>query len=319
MINDPKAQAIKLHEEYKRTGDVDAEMKLAEFLSAYEGVDKIVHSHDLIEQIDALEKEDRYKTGIAKLDDTLDGFRSNQLIVIGSAPKSGKTQFSVELANRIQQTSGQKCTMFLFEETAPEVLFKFKKKGQELPSFYTPADIIDYNIDSVYRKMIEAWAKHDSKVFFIDHLHFLLDMKAARLDLSIKEVMQELKRFTKTHGFTIFLITHLKMGNFNEPPGVEAIRDSSFIAQYADTVIMLWRERVPNGNTGHSNVTESTKNMLVNIALNRKINFEGDKNTGLVELTFNTDKWKYEEFHWYGVDFEEKEEKKKIVINNLRV
>lgn len=318
-MNDPKQEAVKLHEEYKRSGDIDSEMKLAEFLSAYEGSDKIVHSHDLTEQIDALENEDRYKTGIKKLDDTIDGFRSNQLIVIGSAPKSGKTQFSVELAHRIEKESGQKCTMFLFEETAPEVLFKFKKKGRPLPSFYTPADIIDYNIDAVYRKMIEAWAKHDSKVFFIDHLHFLLDMKAARLDLSIKEVMQELKRFTKTHGFTIFLITHLKMGNFNEPPGVEAIRDSSFIAQYADTVIMLWRERVANGNAGHSNITESTKNMLVNVTLNRKINFVGDKNTGLVELTFNTDKWEYEEMHWYGVEFEENEEKKKSVIKNLRV
>lgn len=318
MINDPKSQAIKLHEEYKKNGDVESELKLAEFLSAYEGVDKIVHSHDLEEQINALENEDRYKTGINGLDKTLDGFRSNQLIVIGSAPKSGKTQFSVELANRIEKTSGQKCTMFLFEETAPEVLFKFKKKGRPLPSFYTPGDIIDYNIDSVYRKMIEAWAKHDSRVFFIDHLHFLLDMKAARLDLSIKEVMQELKRFTKTHGFTIFLITHLKMGNFNEPPGVEAIRDSSFIAQYADTVMMLWRERVQNGNPGHSNVLESTKNMLVNVALNRKINFTEDKNTGLVELTFNTDTWEYEEMHWYGADFQEAEDKKNQVIKNIR-
>lgn len=316
IINDPKAEAIKLHQEYKKSGDIDSEMKLAQFLSAYEGTDKIVHSHDLVEQIKELENEKRYETGITDLDKITDGFRSNQLIVIGSAPKSGKTQLAIELANRIERENGEKCTMFLFEETAPEVLYKYKKKNRPLPSFYTPADSIDYNIDSVYRKMIEAWAKHDSKIFFIDHLHFMLDMKAARLDLSIKEVMQELKRFTKTHGFTIFLITHIKMGNFNEPPGVDAIRDSSFIAQYADTVMMLWRERVKIGE--HTNLTDQTNNMLINIALNRKINFTSDKNTGLVELTFNTDTWEYSPLKWYGLEFHEEEKKKNDIKSKMK-
>jgi len=317
-MNDPKQEAIKLHEQYKKSGDNESEMRLAEFLAVYEGVDKIVHSHDLDKQIEELENEDRYMTGIEDLDTVLDGFRSNQLIVIGSAPKSGKTQFAVELANRIERNSGQKCTMFLFEETAPEVLYKYKKKGRQLPSFYTPGGMIDYNIDSVYRKMIEAWAKHDSRVFFIDHLHFLLDMKAMRLDLSIKEVMQELKRFAKLHGFTIFLITHLKMGNFKEPPGVDAIRDSSFIAQYADTVLMLWRETVAAGEGKHSNLITQTNNMLVNVALNRKINFTKDRNTGLVEMTFNTDTWEYELKKWYGLEFSENKEKVTRIVSNIK-
>jgi len=308
-MNDHKQQAKILHERMKKDGDIQSEHKLAEFLSAYEGSDKIVQSIDLTAQIEELENETRYKTGIESLDNITDGFRSNQLIVIGSAPKSGKTQFSVELAKRIEQQSGEKCTMFLFEETAPEVLYKYKKKGVELPSFLTPADLIEYNIDSVYRKMIEAWTKYDSKIFFIDHLHFLLG-NSKRLDLDIKDVMQELKRFAKMHGFTIFLITHLKMGNFMEPPGVDAIRDSSFIAQYADTVIMLWREIVKAGTDGHANVTKQTKNMLVNVILNRKINFTTDNNTGLVELTFNTDNWTYEEFLWYGADMEEEAQEK---------
>lgn len=308
-MNDHKKQAKILHEQMKASGDIQSEQKLAEFLSAYEGSDKIVSSKDLTAQIEELENEARYKTGIESLDQITDGFRSNQLVVIGSAPKSGKTQFSVELAKRIQKESGEKCTMFLFEETAPEVLYKYKKKGIELPDFLTPAELIEYNIDSVYRKMIEAWAKYDSKIFFIDHLHFLLG-NSKRLDLDIKDVMQELKKFAKMHGFTIFLITHLKMGNFMEPPGVDAIRDSSFIAQYADTVIMLWREIIQAGTDSHSNVTKQTKNMLANVILNRKINFVTDDNTGLVELTFNTDNWTYEEFLWYGADMEEEQQEK---------
>ncbi len=169
MINDHKEQARLLHEELKRKGgDIETTQRFADFLARYEGSDKIVESTALAGKIKDLEAEDRYYTGITKLDDILDGFRSNQLIVIGSAPKSGKTQLSVELARRINMQGKTKATMFLFEETAEEVLYKYHKKGLPLPSFLTPQDLIDYNIDSLYRKMIEAWAKYDSRVFFID-------------------------------------------------------------------------------------------------------------------------------------------------------
>jgi replicative DNA helicase len=316
-MNDHRQQAKLLHEEFKKKGDIESEQKFAEFLSHYEGTDKIVRSVDLVDKINALENEDRYKTGIDKLDDILDGFRSNQLIVIGSAPKSGKTQLSVELARRINAQGKTKCTMFLFEETAEEVLYKYHKKGLALPDFLTPSDLIEYTVDSVYRKMIEAWAKYDSRVFFIDHLHFIADTKQQRLDLSIKDVMQELKRFAKLHGFTIFLICHLGKGNFKEPAGVEAIRDSSFIAQYADTVLMLWRETY-EPSPEHKNLIGYTKNLLINVALNRKINYSKDYNTGMIDLTFNTDTWQYDQTEWYTEWLGEKETGKKRVINGIQ-
>lgn len=317
-MNDPYLVAKQLHEELKKSGfrDVEKELKFAEFLSKYEGSDQIVRSTDLTEKIKALEDEQRYYTGIKKLDDIIDGFRSNQVIVIGSAPKSGKTQLCVELARRIP-----KSTMFLFEESAEEVLYKYQKKGLALPDFYTPADLIEYNIDSLYRKMIEAWAKFDSKVFFIDHLHFVVDTKAQRLDLSIKDVMQELKRFAKMHGFTIFLVVHLKQGNFKEPPGVEAIRDASFIAQYGDTVLMLWREVFESGASEHKNLINYTNNLLINVALNRKINYIQDRNTGLCDLSFNMDTWQYDESEWYNdwINNDRKEvENKKSVIGKIQ-
>jgi len=181
--------------------------------------------------------------------------------------------------------------------------------------------MIEYNIDSIYRSMIEAWAKHNSRVFFIDHLHFIIDTKSQRLDLSIKDVMQELKRFAKMHNFTIFLVVHLGKGNFKEPPGVEAIRDSSFIAQYADTVLMLWRETYQSGLDKHENLINYTSNLLINVALNRKINFTTDRNTGLVDLTFNMDTWQYDQTDWYTewlTDEMSGKETKKTVISKIQ-
>lgn len=307
----PRQQAQELHDALKSDEtNVEALLRLTEFMGQYDGDDRIVSSDDLEAEITEFENEERYTTGIKKLDAITGGFRSNQLIVISAPPKAGKTQFCVHLAKSLPNP-----TMFLFEETAPEVLYKYKKKGLPLPKFYTTNELVEMNIESLYRKMIEAWAKYNSRIFFVDHLHFLLDGKE-NAGFEIKEIVQSLKKFAKRHKFTIFLIAHISKGYFDEPPGVEAIRDSSFIPQYADTVIMLWREAF-RPNEAHKGVLEYTNNVLLNVALNRKINFDADRNTGLCDLTFDVDKWAYsEDTEWYtewtreGQEY--KDERKKI-------
>lgn len=268
--------------------------RLASFMAQYTGDDEIVSSTDLLAEIEKFESEQRYYTGIKRLDDILDGFRSNQVIAISAPSKAGKTQFSIHIARNLPNP-----TMFLFEETAPEVLYKYHKKGIPLPRFYTPKNMVGYSLDDLYRKMIEAWAKYDSRIFFIDHLHYLLDDGKENTTYKIKKVMQELKEFAKRHSFTIFLIAHIKHQSFTEPPGIEDIRDSSFIPQYADTTIMLWRETVQPGAREHKKIYTYTNNLLVNVALNRKINFKTDVNTGLVDLTFDPGTWGYEDSDWY--------------------
>lgn len=310
--------AKQLHDKFKKEGSIDAMHKLAEFMAEYSGDTEVVSSESLIEEIEKFEKEERYKTGIVKLDKILDGFRSNQVIAIAAPTKAGKTQFCVHLAKNLPNP-----TMFLFEETAPEVLYKYHKKGIALPRFYTPRNVVGMDLDEVYRKMIEAWAKYDSKIFFIDHLHYLLDDSNLNTTYKIKTVMQELKEFAKRHNFTIFIVAHIKHIAVNEPPGAEAIRDSSFVAQYADTTMMLWRETYNSGAREHKNVINYTKNLLVNVYYNRKINFTDpdNNNTGLIDLTFNTDTWSYDETDWYTewIDNGKEEDKKtSSIISGLR-
>lgn len=294
-MNTALEQARLLHKELQKDEkNVEAMLKLVEFMKEYEGEDKIILSTDLDERIAELENEKRYYTRLSKLDLILDGFRSNQVIAISAPPKAGKTQFCVHISRNMPNP-----TMFLFEETPEEVLYKYKKKGLALPRFYTHGDLVEDNIDGLYRKMIEAWAKYDSKIFFIDHLHYLLDNTQQNTGDKIRHVMQELKKFAKRHHFTIFLIAHMTKGNFTEPPSVEAIRDSSFIPQYADTTIILWRETYNSGAKEHKNVFNYTNNLLVNVALNRKINFTTDINTGLADFVFNPVTWGYEPSEWY--------------------
>jgi predicted ATP-dependent serine protease len=292
----PLQQARELHEELKKDGsNVEALLRLTEFMREYDGDDRIIHSSELDAKIQALENEERYYTGIKKLDGILGGLRSNQIIVLSAPPKAGKTQLCVQMARNLPNP-----TMFLFEESPEEVLYKYKKKGIKLPSFYTVNDLVEDDVEGLYRKMIEAWAKYNSRIFFVDHLHYLLNYEDKNTaGDKIRHVMTELKKFTKRHNFTIILVAHMTKGNFTEPPGIEAIRDSSFIPQFADTTIILWRETIKAGAREHGNVYQQTNNLLINVALNRKLNFETDVNTGLVDLTFNTATWEYEQTDWY--------------------
>jgi replicative DNA helicase len=311
-------QAKKLKAQFEKDGSVEALHRLSEFMSLYTGNTEVVESTDLIEEIKQFENEKRHQTGIEQLDTIMDGFRSNQIIAIAAPTKAGKTQFCVHLASKLPNP-----TMFLFEESAPEVLYKYYKKGKPLPRFYTPREVVGMTIEDVYLKMIEAWTKYNSTIFFIDHLHYLLGDEAINTTYKIKQVMQELKEFAKRHNFTIFLVAHIKHVSVNKPPGAEAIRDSSFVAQYADTTMMLWRETTEVGMKQHDALINYTNNLLVNVYYNRKINFTDphNRNTGLVELSFNTDTWEYDEVKWYTeieANMNMEQESKRSIVNNLR-
>lgn len=309
-------QAKQLRAQFEKEGSTEAMHRLSEFMSEYQGDNEVVESTSLIEDIKAFENEERYMTDIPKLNEILDGFRSNQVIAIAAPTKAGKTQFCVHLARSLPNP-----TMFLFEESAPEVMYKYYKKGKDLPRFYTPRNVVGMKLEDVYLRMIEAWAKYDSRIFFIDHLHYLLDDTPQNTTYKIKQVMQELKEFAKRHNFTIFIVAHIKHMAVDKPPGAEAIRDSSFVAQYADTTIMLWRETFEAGAKGHTNVIQYSNNLLVNIIYNRKINFTQPQNvnTGLVDLTFNTDKWEYEPSDWYTEWTNKESNERSNIIKNLQL
>lgn len=315
-MNEQIKIAKQLHKELEKDpSNTDAMLRLTEFMAHYEGDDRIVSSEELLEKVDAMEDEERYFTGIERLDSILDGFRNNQLIALSAPTKAGKTQFSIHLARRLPNV-----TMFLFEETAEEVLYKYRKKNLELPKFYTPNHFDEINTDWLYTKMIESWTKHGSRIFFIDHLHYVIPEGNENTTYKIKKVVQDLKQFCKRHNFTIFLIAHIKHQSLQEPPGVEDIRDSSFVIQYADTTLILWRETYNSGAKEHKKLYNYTNNLLVNVALNRRINFNSDRNTGLVDLTFNTDTWSYEDSLWYTDWVEgnrEEDVKKKSIYENI--
>lgn len=242
--------------------------RLQEVAKTYRGEDQVISSEELVEKIKARPEEFKIMSGWTGLDEILKGFRLQQLITLSAATKSGKTSFAMDLTTKIKDLN----PLWLpFEEGAEELLTKFIERGEEPPHFFTPETITGNTLLWIEKKIIESIAKYDTKVIFIDHLHFIVPFTAERQDLAIGMTMRELKRMAKKWNVCIFLIAHLKKTKLENQPDLEDLRDSSFIAQESDTVIMLWRQSLKEN--GQVVITD---NINLSIQANRRTGKTGN-------------------------------------------
>lgn len=272
FLNELEGEVKKIDSEIERT---EAMVRLEKTMATYAGEDKLVSSKEILEQIKTEPEEQKFMSGFGGLDAILDGFRENQLIVIAAPTKSGKTQMCVELTIRMDNTNP---VWVPFEESAKELIRKFYDRGEEPPLFYTPQNIIGNTVDWIEKRVVEGKVKYGSKLFFIDHLHFIVPFSSDRLDTRIGQTMRDLKAVAKRNNVIIVLVAHLKKTRLDISPDLEDLRDSSFIAQEADTVIMLWRKTHRNDD----GEVEVMNNTIVSVQANRRTG-----NTGNMELYFD--------------------------------
>ena len=284
FLNSLDGEVAKLEEQQKR---VEAQARLEEAMAVYKGDDRMISSFEILERIKNSPPEPIYSTGLEGLDGLIGGFRENQLIVLAAPTKSGKTQFCIELTIRMSDTNP---AWIPFEESAEELVRKFHDRQQQPPLFYTPNEITGNTLEWIEKRIVEAKVKYNSKLFFIDHLHFIIPFTTDRLDARIGQVMRTLKTIARNHRVIIVLIAHLKKTEVTVSPTLEDLRDSSFIAQEADTVMMLWRETIREDNE-----VKISNNATLSIQANRRTG-----STGNVKLTFNNGR--YTETDWKRTD-----------------
>jgi replicative DNA helicase len=268
---------INLQKEIKKQeGVVEQEKRLEQLKEKarkYEGDDQVISSEEFIKKIKSRPEEEKLKTGFRDLDYILDGFRLNQLITLCGPTKTGKTTFAMELTIRMREHN----PMWIpFEEGAEELIAKFLDRKEQPPQFYTPEHLTSKTINWIEQKIVESIAKYNTKVVFIDHLHFIVPFTVERHDLAVGRTMRELKGLAKRWNVCIFILAHLKKTKLTEQPTLEDIRDSSFVAQESDTVMMIWRrsKRV-NGKM------EITNDSGLSIQANRRTG-----KTGNIEMVF---------------------------------
>ena len=267
-----------------------------ERLRDYDGKDAIISSYDIAKRIESRRYEYKMHTRFTDLDKILDGFRLEQLITLAGATKNGKTAFAMELSTRLKEHN----PMWLpFEESAEELIRKFLERGEKPPLFYTPKELTDKNLRWVEERIIESKIKYDTKIVFIDHLHYLVPFGTQRPDLEIGKTMRDLKTLAKKHNICIVILCHLKKTQPLDKPSLDDLRDSSFIAQESDTVIMIWRVAV-KGELG----IEMGNDVIVSVQANRRTG-----STGNIKMSFTGN-------HYYEFDWKYSQEDRIQLSNN---
>ena len=137
--------------------------------------------------------------------------------------------------------------MWFSYEVAPKY---FIRSFKELPLFYVPDPLKQNDLKWALSKMIESQMKYKSRVVFIDHLHYLLDLsRISNPSLQIGVVIRYLKSIAVKRGLVIFLLCHTTKVDFDDKLTQKSIRDSSFVAQESDTVLLIKRDtKQPESN-----------------------------------------------------------------------
>ena len=252
--------------------------------------DRMVLSTELKNMINGEPKRE-LSSGLGKLDDLIDGFIGGELTTVSGFTGHGKTLLCQTLTKEFVR-QGDCPAWFTFEVRPAQFISQF---GNSLPIFTLPAKHKDKSMDWIEEHIVEAQLKYDSKVFIIDHLHFIVDM-ATKLNMSLEigQVMRRLKTICVDYNMIGFLIAHLqklKLEN-NEgkkrEPELGDTRDSSFVEQESDNVLYVWRSK------------EREKGGYIKVAKNRR--------NGVMGVTIPTVKRGY----FLEVDYEGKEQGKII-------
>lgn len=236
---------------------IDLEIELLQekqkFLK-YEGLDRIISSHEKSEELKQLLEADKLNpkilSKIPALDELLEGFRIGTVNIVSGPTGEGKTTWTQTLT-RSFSSQGINSVWFSFEVMPAEFFSKF---GQNVPLFFLPKEIPENSNNVIWlrNRILESQAKFNTKIVFIDHLHYLQDMQGLsgkdNASLYIGDLIRKLKRLSINLEIAIFLVVHVKTDAGNQAEikkyfTKDDIRDSSFVKQEADTVMMIWRKR----------------------------------------------------------------------------
>lgn len=221
-------------------------------------------------------------TKYGRINELVDGFRYEQLVVLSAQEKSGKTSFAIEL---IDSMKDQNPCYFLFEQSAQEIIRQRKERGQEVPFGFAPKKNVDNRWAWIEKRMMESMVKHGSRIFIIDNVDWLQKEYGhnQRTDEVLTDLLLKLKNFCKQWEVIIFLIAHTNKMPMQDIPQPDNIKGSSAFKQIADMVLILWRKTKEEKVEGtKTKAPYRTNEVLLWVAENRQ-----SGKTGYAQFVFD--------------------------------
>lgn len=214
--------------------------KREESLLKYTGPDQMVWAQDKWKSL----KENpvhqvKFDTGFKDLDKLVDGVCGGEVIVVSGKIKNGKTLLLQSLTHNFQQQEIVS-TWFSYEVMAPQFLSQMP--ASTLTGFTMPDVITDNAMTWIRDRLEETKLKHNARIAFIDHLHYLFDLGSGRNpSLEIGAVVRSLKRMAIDLNIVIFLVCHVAKIPMGDEATEANLRDSSLVAAEADSTWMVTR------------------------------------------------------------------------------
>ena len=220
-------------------------------LREYKGEDQVISSAEMILKLkDTPESLIKVKSLIPSLDSAIEDFRDGELIGISGPTKHGKTLLAQTLTVNFAKQQYHSL-WFSFEVSVRQFLDRFPA----LPLIYLPQRLKAHAMDWLEDRIQESFVKYHTRIIFLDHLHYLFDLARTRTpSIEIGQVIRRLKTLAVQGGLIVFLLCHTTKGASEDGLSYESIRDSSFVSQESDCVLMIKRTPKDGINTARLRV-----------------------------------------------------------------
>lgn len=192
--------------------------------------------------------------GYSDIDSRTKGFEPGELIIVGAVEGVGKSMLVQNMLHNMgmrdiptlfismEMTNAEAEKRYL-EMTMDGSNVKYDGAVKILSDkplhFYETENM---NLDKLDEKIGSAITDQGIKLLAIDHLHYFAPQNTENSSAAIGYLVRKLKLMARKHNIPFIVISHLTKIKKKGMPDKSTLRDSSFIAQDADTVIMLDRD-----------------------------------------------------------------------------
>jgi len=210
---------------------------------------KIISSHEMVLLLKSKGEERplvNVRSKFPSLDRAIENFHDGELIAVSGPTKEGKTLLCQSFTKSFAEQQYYSL-WFSYEVTPRGFINGFD--SVDLPLFYMPEALKARSLEWVEEKILQGLEQKNTRIVFIDHLHYLFDLvQRGNISLTIGNVIRRLKSLAVTHHLIIFLLCHTtKPGGEGPELSYNSIRDSSFVSQEADSVLMIQRTGTTEG------------------------------------------------------------------------
>jgi len=267
--------------------------RLQEVAREYYGEHRLIWSKDTEEEIRNRPLRMSHLSGIKELDDLTGGLREQQMIGIGAQSGHGKTAFGLWILKQYEKLNP---VLLPLEQSSEELIEQRLENKQFIPNYLSPKKHSAHvTPDWIEERIVEAIAKHNSKLIMIDHMGYIEvgeDYRREGEHLRIEKKLQAIKHLAIKWNVVIVILIQLQQMEEEQAPQLRDLKGSSAIRQECDKILFLWRNNTKAGKARayDNKVLISQQKNRFN-GLNGNVGAEFETKTGEYLVTKDSLEW----------------------------